>query len=226
MMYKASVSYYPSYVEVDAVHAIDASIRVKAITAYVYDTFLENIQDDFSLREGLLFVGGFAHPPNADAVLWFAREVFPKIRRQLPDVKFYVVGSKVTEEIKALEQPGSGIVIKGFVSEEELARLYATCKVVVVPLRYGAGVKGKVVEAIYNGAPIVTTPTGAEGIPFVDQVLKIADGADQFAQTTVALYQDNTRCRQLCHKTQDYIRNHFSLDGAWKVVEDDFSRKQ
>ena len=84
MMYKASVSYYPSYVEVDAVHAIDASIRVKAITAYVYDTFLENIQDDFSLREGLLFVGGFAHPPNADAVLWFAREVFPKIRRQLP----------------------------------------------------------------------------------------------------------------------------------------------
>lgn len=226
MMYKASVSYYPSYVEVDAVHAIDASIRVKAITAYVYDTFLENIQDDFALREGLLFVGGFAHPPNADAVLWFAREVFPKIRKQLPDVKFYVVGSKVTEEIKALEQPDNGIVIKGFVSEEELARLYATCKVVVVPLRYGAGVKGKVVEAIYNGAPIVTTPTGAEGIPFVDQVLKIADGAEAFAKATVSLYQDNTRCRQLCHGTQDYIRKYFSLDGAWKVVEEDFSRKK
>ena len=83
-------------------------------------------------------------------MLWFAKEIFPYIREQLPDIKFYVVGSKVTDEIKALEQPGNGIIIKGFVSEEELANLYASCKVVVVPLRYGAGVKGKVVEAIYN----------------------------------------------------------------------------
>ena len=225
MMYKAAVSYYPSNVEVEAIHAIDAGIRAKAITAYVYDTFLTDIQDDFAKREGLLFVGGFAHPPNADAVLWFAREVFPKIRAELPEIKFYVVGSKVTEEIKALAQPDNGIVIKGFVSEEELARLYATCKVVVVPLRYGAGVKGKVVEAIYNGAPIVTTATGAEGIPFVDQVLKIADGAENFASATISLYRDNTRCRQLCHRTQDYIRKHFSLDGAWEVVRGDFSRR-
>lgn len=85
-------------------------------------------------------MGGFAHPPNADAVLWFAKEIFPHIREQLPDIKFYVVGSKVTDEIKALEQPGNGIIIKGFVSEEELAGLYASCKVVVVPLRYGGQV--------------------------------------------------------------------------------------
>ena len=99
-------------------------IPVKAITAYVYESFLENIDRDFEKREGLLFVGGFAHPPNADAVLWFAREVFPKIREKLY-VNFYVVGSKVTEEIKALEQPGNGIIVKGFVTEEELSRLYA-----------------------------------------------------------------------------------------------------
>ena len=165
MMHKAAVSYYPSYVEINAIHAIDGSIPAKAITAYVYDTFLDNIQDDFAEREGLLFVGGFAHPPNADAVLWFAREIFPLIRRELPDVKFYVAGSRVTDEIKALEEPGNGIIIKGFVSEEELAQLYGHCRVVVVPLRYGAGVKGKVVEAIYNGAPIVTTSTGQRGFP-------------------------------------------------------------
>ena len=223
MMYKAAVSYYPSYVEVDAIHAIDGSINAKAITAYVYDSFLSNIQEDFSKREGLLFVGGFAHPPNADAVLWFAREIFPLIRRQLPEVKFYVVGSKVTEEIKALEQPGNGIIIKGFVSEEELAQLYASCKLVVVPLRYGAGVKGKVVEAIYNGAPILTTSTGAEGIPCVDTVLEIEDEPEKFADKAVALYNDNDRCRQLCQKTQAYIRRHFSLDGAWEVIENDFS---
>ena len=222
MMHKAAVSYYPSYVEIQAIHAIDGSIPAKAITAYVYDTFLSDIQDDFARREGLLFVGGFAHPPNADAVLWFAREIFPLIRRELPDVKFYVVGSKVPDEIKALEAPGNGIIIKGFVSEEELEALYARCKAVVVPLRYGAGVKGKVVEAIYNGAPIITTSTGAEGIPFVDTVLEIADQPEQFAARTVKLYQDNDRLRELCHKTQDYIRKHFSLDGAWKVIEEDF----
>ena len=224
MMRKAAISYYPSYVEIDAIHAIDPEIKAKAITAYVYDQFLTNIQEDFAKREGLLFVGGFAHPPNADAVLWFAKEIFPHIREQLPDIKFYVVGSKVTDEIKALEQPGNGIIIKGFVSEEELAGLYASCKVVVVPLRYGAGVKGKVVEAIYNGAPIITTSTGAEGIPQVEQVLEVEDDPKAFADKTVALYQDNDRCRQMCEGTQKYIREHFSMDGAWKVIEEDFSR--
>lgn len=223
MMQKAAVSYYPSDVEVKAIHQLDGSIPVKAITAYVYDRFLENIQDDFAVREGLLFVGGFAHPPNADAVLWFAKEIFPHIRRRLPEVLFYVAGSKVTDEIKALEQPGNGIVIKGFVSEEELARLYGTCKVVVVPLRYGAGVKGKVVEAIYNGAPIVTTSTGAEGIPFAGTVMEIEDEPRDFADKVVRLYCDNQRCRTMCRQTQEYIRRNYSMDGAWKVIEEDFS---
>ena len=133
LMEKAAAAYYPSYVEEEAIHAVKPELPVKAITAYVYETFLENIDMDFAKREGLLFVGGFAHPPNADAVLWFAKEVFPLIREKL-DATFYVVGSKVTEEIRALEQPGSGIVVKGFVSEEELAALYAGCRLVVVPL--------------------------------------------------------------------------------------------
>ena len=191
-----------------------------------YANTLQSLMPSWMLYVGLalLFVGGFAHPPNADAVLWFAKEIFPYIREQLPDIKFYVVGSKVTDEIKALEQPGNGIIIKGFVSEEELANLYASCKVVVVPLRYGAGVKGKVVEAIYNGAPIITTSTGAEGIPQVEQVLEVEDDPKTFADKTVALYQDNDRCRQMCEETQRYIREHFSMDGAWKVIENDFSR--
>lgn len=222
MMYQAAMSYYPSDIEVEAIHKIDPSIPVKAITAYVYETFLDSIQEDFSKREGLLFVGGFAHPPNADGVLWFAKEIFPLIRQKLPDIRFYVVGSKVTEEIKELETGDNGIIIKGFVSEEELASLYANCRMVVVPLRYGAGVKGKVVEAIYNGAPIITTSVGAEGIPEVQQVLEIADQPSVFAEKTVALYQDESRLLKMARNTQEYIRKHFSLDGAWSVIEEDF----
>lgn len=221
LMHKAAVSYYPSVVEEEAIHDVDETINVKAITAYVYDTFLENLNMDFAKREGLLFVGGFAHPPNADAVLWFAKEIFPMIREKL-DVNFYVVGSRVTEEIKALEQPGSGIIVRGFVSEEELSELYRNCRIVVVPLRYGAGVKGKVVEAIYNGAPIVTTSVGSEGIPGVEDVLLVEDKPEDFAGAVAELYTDEKRLCELCARTQEYIKDHFSVDAAWEVVREDF----
>lgn len=223
MLYKAAMSYYPSHVEVEAIHKIDGSIPVKAITAYVYETFLEGLDLDFARREGLLFVGGFAHPPNADAVLWFAREVFPLIREKLPDVRFYVVGSKVTDEIRALETQDEKIVIRGFVTEEELARLYAACRLVVVPLRFGAGVKGKVVEAIYNGAPIITTSVGAEGIPLAKEVMEVADEGQAFADAVVRLYPNTEKLRQMAEKTQVYIRQHFSIDAAWDVIKDDFA---
>lgn len=221
LMHKAAISYYPSQVEIEAIHEIDDTVKAKSITAYVYDTFLDSLNLDFEKREGLLFVGGFAHPPNADAVLWFAREVFPKIREKL-DVTFYVVGSRVTEEIKNLEQPGNGIVVKGFVSEEELSSLYQSCRLVVVPLRYGAGVKGKVVEAIYNGAPIVTTSVGSEGIPGVEDVLIVRDSEKEFADAVTEVYGDVDRLRELSVKTQDYIKDHFSMDAAWEVIREDF----
>ena len=229
LMSKAAVSYYPSYIERDAIHEIDPTINVKDITAYVFDEFKSDIQEDFAKRNGLLFVGGFAHPPNADAVLWFATDIYPRIRQKMEAAgqvppEFIVVGSKVTDEIRALQQPGNGIIIKGFVSEEELSELYATCRVVVVPLRYGAGVKGKVVEAIYNGAPIVTTSIGAEGIPQVEDVLLVEDEPEAFAETVTRLYQSPEGCRALCEKTQSYIRTHFSMDAAWKVIENDFKR--
>ena len=221
LMKKAAVSYYPSYVEREAIHEIEPSIPVKAIVAYVFDRFLNQIPCDFEKREGLLFVGGFAHPPNADAVLWFAREIFPLIREEL-SVPFYIVGSKVTDEIKALEQPDNGIIVKGFVSEEELARLYASCRIVVVPLRYGAGVKGKVIEALYHGAPVVTTSIGAEGIPEAEEVMTVRDEPETFAREVTALYNDPDRCRKMCQNTQTYIRNYHSIDAAWSVVGDDF----
>ncbi|RFZ80881.1 glycosyltransferase [Lacrimispora amygdalina] len=221
LMKKAAVSYYPSYVEREAIHEIEPSVPVKAIVAYVFDKFLNHIPDDFEKREGLLFVGGFAHPPNADAVLWFARDIFPLIREQIP-VNFYIVGSKVTDEIKALEQPDNGIIVKGFVTEEELASLYASCRIVVVPLRYGAGVKGKVIEALYYGAPVVTTSIGAEGIPEAEKVMVVRDEPETFAEEVITLYNDPDSLRQMSQNTQDYIRTYHSIDAAWSVVGEDF----
>ena len=136
---------------------------------------------------------------------------------------FYVVGSKVTEEIQELEQPGNGVIIKGFVSEEELVRLYDTTRVVVVPLRYGAGVKGKVVEALYHGSAIVTTSIGAEGISEAETVMMIRDGALEFAEAVFALYEEPNVCMDLSRRTQRYIKERYSVKAAWSVIEEDFS---
>lgn len=227
LMYKAAVSYYPSFVERNAIKAVDADIPVKDIVAYVYEKFRQDIPQDFAKREGILFVGGFAHPPNADAVLWFVRQVYPLVRSQMETTgqeppEFIVVGSKVTEEIKALEEPGNGVVIRGFVTEEELARLYDTTRIVAVPLRYGAGVKGKVVEALYNGAAIVTTSIGAEGISGAGEVMVVEDEPETFAKALVRLYSRPQECAEMSRKTQDYVKARYSVEAAWSVVEEDF----
>ena len=219
IMQKADINYYPSYVEVDEIHKIDASIPAKAITAYVYEEFLENPDLDFSKKKGILFVGGFGHPPNEDAVLWFAREVYPLIRER-QEIPFYIVGSNATENIKRLQ--GEGIELKGFVTEEELQELYNTCKLVVVPLRYGAGVKGKVVEALYNGTPMVSTTVGIEGIQGAENFMEVSDEASEFAEKVLALYNDNEKLAETVKKYQEYVKKHNSIDAVWSIVAEDF----
>lgn len=220
IMRKADISYYPSYVEEEEIHRIDPSIKVKAITAYVYEQFKDDIQKDFTLREGILFVGGFGHPPNEDAVLWFTKEVLPRIEEKIP-MPFYIVGSKATDAVKKLNS--GNIIVKGFVSEEELAQLYNTCKMVVVPLRYGAGVKGKVVEALYYGTPMVTTSVGAEGISGADKIISIADDADSFANAVIETYNDDKKLAATVDAYQAFVKDYFSVDAVWKIIKDDFS---
>ena len=220
LMKKAAISYYPSVIEENAIHDIDPEIRVKAITAYVFDKFIENYRYIPNEREGLLFVGGFSHGPNIDAVKWFVNEVYPLIKEK-QEIPFYIVGSNAPAEIKKLD--GNGIIFKGFVSDEELAELYKRCKMVVVPLRYGAGVKGKVVEAIYNGAPIVTTDVGAEGISGIENIVCIENEAEAFAAKVLEVYNDDKKLSNMGENTQAFIKKTFSIETAWNIVKDDFA---
>ncbi|MBQ9983266.1 MAG: glycosyltransferase [Lachnospiraceae bacterium] len=220
IMSKADINYYPSYIEVDEIHKINSEIPAKAITAYVYDDFLENINMNFAEKEGLLFVGGFGHPPNTDAVIWFVENAYPLIRKQ-QDIPFYIVGSNVPDNIKRLDGK-NGVVVKGFVSEEELAQLYDSCRIVVVPLRYGAGVKGKVVEALYSGTPMVSTTVGIEGIIGAEQFMEISDDANEFAEKILALYNDIDKLKETVHAYQVYVKEHNSVDAVWDIIRDDF----
>lgn len=220
LMRHADISYYPSVIEQQEIHKIDPNIRVKAITAYTYDTFRQDIDYDFSKRKGILFVGGFVHEPNQDAVIWFVNEIYPHICRK-EKIPFYIVGSHPTVEINRLNGK-DGIIVKGFVSDEKLEKLYRECKLVVVPLRYGAGVKGKVVEAMYHGVPIVTTKVGAEGIEAVENAAVIADDEKEFAKTVLKLYHDNAKLAVMAEQSQILIRKYFSMEAVWERIEEDF----
>lgn len=220
LMRKASISYYPSNVEVDYIHTFDKKINAKAITAYVFEKF-GNIEYNPDIREGVLFVGGFSHPPNADALKYFLDNMWDEIYVQIK-APFYIVGSNATDEIKALHNEAKGIIFKGFVSEEELKELYEKVRLVVVPLRYGAGVKGKVIEALYYNDPVITTSVGAEGIDNSYNQMLVADEPGDFVEKCVNLYNDKEALKAMSKAADDYVRNKHSIEAVWEIIREDF----
>ena len=191
---------------------------VKVFPAFFYDDVNVRINKD---TKDLLFVGGFVHTPNVDAVTWFVNEIFDTISERLPEVKFIVVGSNPTEEIENLKS--ERVIIKGFVSDEELEELYRTSRVSVIPLRFGAGVKGKTVEAMYNGIPIVSTNIGIEGLIDLEKIIPPQNSAQEFANKVLDIYMSNdNRLDQVSSLEQDYIRKYFTHNAAQRVIEDIF----
>ena len=219
IMKKADVVYYPSNVEVQEIAKIDETIKAKAITAYIFeDVAIEEYR--FEQRKDIMFVGGFTHTPNADAVLWFTKGVLPAILERIPDLHFYIIGSNAPLEIQNLAS--DHVIVKGFVSDEELVQFYNNCRISVVPLRYGAGIKGKVIEAMRYGMPVVTTSVGAEGIERAGQILCIEDEVQAIASKLAELYNNDVQLTQMSRKSFEYIRSNFSEESAWRIVEKDF----
>lgn len=141
----------------------------------------------FDQRADLAFVGNFNHTPNEDAAVYFVRDVFPLIRRELPGVKLFIVGNKPTPAVTALAS--EAVIVTGWVPD--VKPYLERCRIEVVPLRYGAGNKGKVGEAFACGIPMVMTAIGAEGMKVRDgEHAFIADAREEFAERTVRLYRD------------------------------------
>lgn len=217
---KADVIHVVGSYEQKVVSREFANKPVRNIPLYIYENVLEDINKDFSSRNDIIFVGGFGHPPNIDAVLWFGKEIFPQILKKHPNIKWYVVGSKVTPEIQALAS--DNIIIKGFVEDEELDKMYRQCKMAVVPLRVGAGVKGKVVEAAYYQIPLVTTSIGGEGLSTKENAFIMEDDGDRMAQLIIELYDDNERLKEMSDNAVAFIQNHFMLEEAKRIIDLDF----
>ncbi len=215
VMCDADATLMYSNVECDMIRE-EFGVEAEAIPLYFYDD-IPLRKADFSATADLLFVGGFSHKPNLDAVKWFANEVFPLVRQMLGEVRINIVGSDPTEEILALRS--ESVLVSGFVSDEELRGYYEKCRVCVVPLRFGAGVKGKTLEAMQSGIPVVSTSIGVEGMPDVENVIKPTDSAQDFAKRIVELYTEEAAWRECCGSYRDYLLQNYSHKTAKKLME-------
>lgn len=223
VMRKADVALYPSSEEVKEIKKIDGSINVQAIPAYLFDDFSIK-KRDVGITSNMMFVGGFNHHPNVDAVLWFVKNVWPQIKKELPEVRFFVVGSKPPKEILNLNS--DDIVVTGFVSDDVLKEYYRQCRLVVAPLRYGAGIKGKIVEALYQQMPIITTSIGAEGLELASDYMIIADEPEEFANKILDVYNNLTELDCLSQKGRHYCQKYFSYARAKETLSNVFEFKR
>lgn len=217
---QVDVVYYPSFVETEEITKHFPGKCIKAIPLNIYENI--SVQEpDWINREGLMFVGGFGHPPNLDAVLWFVNDIFPFILEKNSSVKLTVVGTNVPEDVRQLVS--ENIVIADRVSGEELKQIYNSSLVSVVPLRYGAGIKGKVLEALYSQVPVVTTEIGAEGLPGTRQYLRLANEPESFAVQVMQLLADKDAWVEQVKQGVDCLNTYFSSTAAREVWDEDVS---
>ena len=201
---------YPTEEEVQRVRALSPTVAARAVTAYAFDQFAAD--RDPPGRDQVIFVAGFAHPPNEDAAVWLTEAIWPHVRAQRPKARLALIGSNPTGKVKALA--AADIEVTGFVSDAELARRYSEAAVAVVPLRYGAGIKSKVVEALVEGAPLVTTTTGAQGLPHLDQNAAVTDAPEALAAAIVRLLEDPAAWLAASRAGSAFAKQLFSRDQA------------
>ena len=215
---KVDTVLYPSDLEVKAVKSLKPEVKVDQLPLYVLSE--TNTSFVHAERKDLLFVGGFVHSPNVDAVKWLVQDILPSILSICPDLQLHIVGSNVPEQVEALA--GEHVVVHGFLSDEALEELYKSIRVCVVPLRFGAGVKGKVLEALQAGVPLVTTPIGAEGIPEAERVMAIAESAAEFSENVATLYRNPESCEEMLRGRSQFISEYFSLKVVKSTIEKHF----
>lgn len=216
--------------ELAAIRAVDASIVHSTAELELLSPLLPNaklhvfplIMDirgsskTFADRRDIVFVGGYQHTPNVDAVQYFAQEIMPLLRKQLPGVRFYAVGSKPPAAIQALAS--EDIIITGFV--EDLTLLLDNMRVSVAPLRYGAGIKGKIGTAMAVGLPVVGTLLAAEGMSLTNgENILLADGAEAFANATAKIYQSEALWNGISQSGLEFAENAWGAEVAWNILE-------
>jgi glycosyltransferase involved in cell wall biosynthesis len=207
----------PSKVEGEIVRRLVPGKPITALPPYFYEAGEIRPRDvsHFASCSDVVFVGGFPHTPNVDAALYMVQEVMPLIWREQPDARLVLVGYAPPPEVRALA--GARVLVTGQVPAVE--PYMDAARVNLAALRFGAGVKGKVVQALQLGVPVVTTPVGAEGIDIEPgRHAIVAEGASALAEGVLSLFRDPTRCAAFSVAGAELIRSCFTRAAACEAI--------
>ena len=200
---------YPSAEEAGMVRQMEPAVTAHVVQPYGFERF--GTPRHPPAGHDILFVAGFGHPPNEQALRWFAAEIFPLIVHRVPGARLVIAGSNPTAWVRALAS--DGIALYADIDDRTLRRLYQSARVAVVPLLSGAGVKLKVVEALREGVPLVATPVGLQGLPGLSGIASRAAHPADFAAAVVALLSDDALWEQRCAAQIAYAIGHFATTG-------------
>jgi GT2 family glycosyltransferase/glycosyltransferase involved in cell wall biosynthesis len=174
----------------------------------------------FALRRDWLFIGSFQHTPNVDAMIFFLREIYPLVKKRLADAKFYIIGEKVPPEVVALAN--ENVIITGV--QPDVRPFFDTVKLSIAPLRYGAGVKGKINQSMGCGVPVVATSLAIEGMDLrPGKDVLVADDPEHFASAIVTLYQSEELWERLSQNGVEKTRARYSVEVAREKLTELFS---
>lgn len=149
----------------------------------------------YEQRQDFVFIGNFLHDPNWDAVLQLKTKIWPLIRKQLPKANLHIYGAYTSQKVKQLHNQKEGFLIQG--RAQSATKVVQQARIMLAPLRYGAGIKGKLLDAMICGTPSITTSIGSEGLEgMVSWPGKIADLEDDFARAAVTLYTDASQWKK------------------------------
>jgi glycosyltransferase involved in cell wall biosynthesis len=172
-------------------------------------------KNPFRQRSGLMFIGGFRHKPNEDAVIHFVNDILPGIVETLPDVVFNIIGSDMPASIKALRS--ANVEPVGFVPD--VAPYFESCRLFVAPLRFGAGMKGKVGQSMSHGLPVVATSIGVEGMGLRhEKHVLIANATQDFAAAVARLYNDENLWNSLSRESFSHLEANYSVVAVRKQM--------
>ena len=175
------------------------------------------VQDQIKYEKNrIIFTGNMPYYANYDAAIYFAKEIFPQVLKQVPQAKFYIVGQKPPLRVRALAN--DSVIVTGYV--QDIKKEYLKSAVNVAPMRFGAGTLNKIIESIVLGVPVVATPIAAEGLP--DEIKKyvcVINDSNDFANQVVQFLKDTKLREQFKEQDKSVIRESLS----WENIVNQFN---
>lgn len=182
----------------------------------VHELSIPETEISFENRKGIVFIGGYKHEPNVDAVEWLVNEIMPMVWNKLDNIPVYLLGSFPPEKVKSLA--GDHVFVPGFL--EDVSNYFLHSRIFVAPLRYGAGMKGKIGQSLEFGLPIVSTEIGTEGMNLThEKNVLLANETNDFADKIVKLYQDVNLWNTIKGNAHESILSYTPSEVSKKLTE-------